>query len=54
MYLTIIERKMLETTLINLQSSIKCAGNSADGLSDISEMTDSELETTLNHFLADL
>lgn len=54
MYLTIIERAMLETTLNNLRSSLECAGQSVEGLSELSKMTDSELETALNHFLSDL
>ena len=54
MYLSTSEREMLETTLLNLRFSMDRAKQAAELWTELSTMTDTELEVTLTSFLADL
>jgi len=54
MYLTAAERAILESTLFNLRYDMDCIGQSAEMQAELSAMTDAELESVLNGFLADL
>ena len=54
MYLSKAERATLESTLYNLRYDMDCIGQSAEIWAELSEMSDAELETTLNRLLADM
>ena len=52
MYLSKSERAMLESTLFNLRYDMDCIGQAAEMRVELSAMTDSELETAINDYLA--
>lgn len=54
MYLTKAERAMLETTLFNLRYDMDCIGLAAEIKTELAAMSDTELETALNSFMADM
>ena len=54
MYLSATERAMLEATLFNLRYDMDCIGQTAEMRAELAAMTDSELETTLSNFMAEM
>lgn len=54
MYLTATERAMLESTLFNLRYDTDCIGRAAEMRTELSAMSNAELETALNDFIADM
>ena len=52
MYLSKTERAMLESTLYNLRYDMDCIGQASEIWAELSAMTDSELEATINEYLA--
>ena len=52
MYLSKTERAKLESTLYNLRCDMDCIGLEAEMIAELSAMTDSELESAINSFLA--
>ena len=51
MYLTAIERAMLESTLFNLRYDMDCIGLDDEMRAELSAMTDAELEGAINRFM---
>lgn len=54
MYLTKAQRATLEATLYNLRYGADCIGRTAERLAELSAMTDTELESSINKLLADM
>lgn len=52
MYLSKTERAMLEATLFNLVYDMDCIGLDAEMWESLAAMSDSELETVINDYLA--
>jgi hypothetical protein len=51
-YLSAGERAMLESTLFNLRYDMDCIGEDAAMRNELAAMSDTELERTINSFIA--